>query len=115
MSLIRTLQLSCPDPGGPSWDICCLVLATKMPGLKTLTIHLHPHVADHLDDWLISLHLIKKLTVFEVLLIKPWYLDPQWEKSIGLVDVPFQFSIVDAQRRRLFKTESNYSHFTIKN
>ncbi|KOS44390.1 hypothetical protein ACN38_g4707 [Penicillium nordicum] len=98
MSLIRTLQLSFPDPGGPRWNRCCQVLATKLPGLKTLTIHLYPHITNRLDDWLIPLHQIQQPTVFEVLLIKPWYLDPQWEESIGLVDAPFQFSIVDVQR-----------------
>ncbi|KAF4764431.1 hypothetical protein N7455_009948 [Penicillium solitum] len=115
MSLIRTLQLSFPDPGGPSWNKCCQVLATKLPDLKTLTIHLYPHVTNRLDYWLISLHQIQQPTVFEVLLIKPWYLDSQWEKSIGLVDAPFQFSIVDVQRRGLLGTKGNYSEFTIEN
>ncbi|CAI7655562.1 unnamed protein product [Penicillium discolor] len=114
-SLIRTLQLSFPDPGGPSWNRCCQVLATKLPGLKTLTIHLYPHVTNRLDDWLISLHQIQQPIVFEVLLIKPWYLDPQWEKSIGLVDAPFQFSIFDVQRRGLLRTKRTYSEFTVEN
>jgi hypothetical protein len=70
-----------------------------MPGLKKLTIHLYPRVTNHLDDWLIPLHQIRQPTVFNVLLIKPWYLDPQWEKSAGLVDAPFQFAIADAERR----------------
>ncbi|KGO72455.1 hypothetical protein PITC_076320 [Penicillium italicum] len=103
MSLIRTLQLGFPDPGNPSWERCCQVLATKLPGLKTLTIHLYPHVTNRLDYWLIPLHQIQQPTVFEVLLIKPWYLDPQWEKSIGLVDAPFKFSMVDVQRRGFLK------------
>ncbi|KAJ5603702.1 hypothetical protein N7537_006658, partial [Penicillium hordei] len=114
ISLIRTLQLSFPDPGGPSWNRCCQVLATKLPGLKTLTIHLYPHVTNRLDDWLISLHQIQQPTVFEVLLIKPWYLDPQWEKSTGLVDAPFQFSIVDVQRGSLLKTKEKESEFAIE-
>ncbi|KAJ5773073.1 hypothetical protein N7457_007969 [Penicillium paradoxum] len=99
VSLIRTVQLSFPDHGGPTWDICCQVLATKMPHLKRLTIHLYPHVTNHLDDWLIPLHEIRQPTDFEVLLIKPWYLDPQWEKSLGLVDAPFRFAIVDLDKR----------------
>ncbi|KAJ5506393.1 hypothetical protein N7453_005350 [Penicillium expansum] len=104
MNLIRTLQLGFPDPGGPSWNRCCQVLATKLLGLKTLTIHLYPHVTNRLDYWLMPLHQIQQPTVFEVWLIKPWYLDPQWEKSMGLVDAPFQFSIVDVQERSFLKT-----------
>ncbi|OQE14049.1 hypothetical protein PENFLA_c041G09958 [Penicillium flavigenum] len=102
ISKIRTLQLSFPDPGGPSCDRSCEVLATNLAGLKTLTIHLYPHVATRLDNWLMLLHQIQQPTVFEVLLIKPWYLDPQWEKSIGLVDAPFRFSIAHVERRGFF-------------
>ncbi|KAJ5189526.1 hypothetical protein N7491_005855 [Penicillium cf. griseofulvum] len=104
VSMIRTLQFSFPDPGGPSWNICCQVLATKLPGLKKLTIHLYPHVTNHLDYWLIPLHQIQQPTVFDVLLIKPWYLYPQWEKSAGLVGAPFQFTIADVERRSFLKT-----------
>ncbi|CDM35310.1 hypothetical protein DTO013E5_6739 [Penicillium roqueforti] len=103
LSMIRTLQLSFPDPGGLSWNKCCQILATKLPGLKKLTIHLYPHVTNRLDDWLIPLHQIRQPTVFEVLLIKPWYLDPQWEKSTGLVDAPFRFEITYVERRSLLK------------
>ncbi|OQE45879.1 hypothetical protein PENCOP_c001G08012 [Penicillium coprophilum] len=103
VSMIRTLQLSFPDPGGPSWNKCCQVLALKLPGLKNLIIHLYPHVTKRLDDWLIPLHQIQHPTIFDVLLIKPWYLDPQWEKSTGLVDAPFQFSIADVERRGFFE------------
>ncbi|KAJ5835865.1 hypothetical protein N7447_001891 [Penicillium robsamsonii] len=102
-SMIRTLQLSFPDPGGLSWNRCCQVLATMLPNLKNLTIHLYPHVTNRLDDWLIPLHQIQQATVFDVLLIKPWYLDPQWQKSIGLVDAPFQFAVSDVQRRDFLK------------
>ncbi|OQE08064.1 hypothetical protein PENVUL_c011G06896 [Penicillium vulpinum] len=103
LSLIRTLHLGFPDPGGLSWNICCHVLANKLPGLKKLTIHLYPHVAKRLDDWLIPLHQIQQPAVFDVLLIKPWYLDPQWEKSLGLVNAPFQFLITDVERRGFLK------------
>ncbi|KAJ5513252.1 hypothetical protein N7463_002804 [Penicillium fimorum] len=98
-SMIRNLQLSFLDPGGPTWNRCCQVLATMLPGLKNLTIHLYPHVTNRLDDWLIPLHQIQQATVFDVLLIKPWYLDLQWEKSIGLVYAPFQFVGGDVERR----------------
>ncbi|KAG0158077.1 hypothetical protein PDIDSM_5590 [Penicillium digitatum] len=107
MSLIRTLQLGFPDPGGSSWNRCCQVLATKLPNLKTLIIHLYPHVTNRLDDWLLPLHQIQQPAIFEVLLIKPWYLDPQWEKSTGLVDAPFKFSIVDVQRRSFLKKKDS--------
>lgn len=101
MSLIRTVQLSFSDPGGPTWENCCQVLATKMPDLKNLTIHLYPHVTNFLDDWLMPLHQIQQTSVFQVLLLKPWYLDPQWEKSLGLIDAPFQFALADIKARCL--------------
>ncbi|CAG7926472.1 unnamed protein product [Penicillium olsonii] len=99
MSMIRTVQLSFSDPGGPTWDSCCRVLAEKMPNLRSLVVHLYPHVTKCLDDWLMPLHQIQQAPVFEVTLIKPWYLDPQWEMSLGLVDAPFQFALADTQAR----------------
>ncbi|KAJ5362127.1 hypothetical protein N7541_002971 [Penicillium brevicompactum] len=101
LNLIRTVQLSFSDPGGPTWDSCCEVLATKMPNLRKLTIHLYPHVTKSLDSWLMPLHRITQTSTFEVLLIKPWYLDPQWERSLGLIDSPFQFVLADTKLRRL--------------
>ncbi|CAG8216316.1 unnamed protein product [Penicillium salamii] len=99
MDLIRNVQLSFSDPGGPTWEACCQVLATRMPNLRNLIIHLYPHVTKFLDSWLLPLHQIQQASVFEVTLIKPWYLDPQWENSVGLVAAPFQFALVDTQAR----------------
>lgn len=101
LNLIRNVHLSFSDPGGPTWGACCQTLATKMPNLRHLTIHLYPHVARLLDDWLMSLHQIRQASVFEVRLIKPWYLDPEWEISPGLIDAPFQFALADTTARRL--------------
>lgn len=107
MNLIRTVQLSFSDPGGSTWDSCCEVLSTRMPNLRNLTIHLYPHVTKSLDSWLMPLHRIQQTSFFEVLLIKPWYLDPQWEKSLGLVDAPFQFAIADTKLRCLTYPHKN--------
>lgn len=101
LNLIQTVHLSFSDPGGPTWEKSCQTLATKMPNLRHLTIHLYPHVTGLLEDWLIPLHQIRQASVFEVRLIKPWYLDPKWELSPGLIDAPFQFALADTTARRL--------------
>jgi hypothetical protein len=72
-----------------------------MPNLRSLTIHLYPHVTKALDEWLMPMHQIQQTTFVEVLLLKPWYLDPQWEKSFGLVDAPFRFALADTKARCL--------------
>ncbi|CAG8268341.1 unnamed protein product [Penicillium nalgiovense] len=77
LGMIRTLQLSflCFNP---SWDRCCQILATKLPGLKTLTIRLYPY---DLDYWLMPL--------------RP---GPQLEESIGrFVDAPFRIELVEGR------------------
>ncbi|CAG7938876.1 unnamed protein product [Penicillium nalgiovense] len=94
LGMIRTLQLSflCFNP---SWDRCCQILATKLPGLKTLTIRLYPY---DLDYWLMPLYQIQQPTVFRVLLTKSSRPGPQLEESIGrFVDAPFRIELVEGR------------------
>jgi hypothetical protein len=95
LGLIRTLRLSLPGPN-PNWNRCCQILATKLPGLKTLTIHLDPPSINRLDYWLTPLYQIQQPTVFKVLMTEPWHPSPQWGEAIGrLADAPFRIELVE--------------------
>ncbi|KAJ6188640.1 hypothetical protein N7519_003548 [Penicillium mononematosum] len=94
LGMIRTLQLSFPNLN-PGWNRCCEILATKLPGLKTLTIRLYDAATNHLDGWLRPLYQIQQPTVFKVLVTKPWDPNPQLGELIRLADAPFRIELVE--------------------
>ncbi|CAP80428.1 Pc12g08010 [Penicillium rubens Wisconsin 54-1255] len=78
LSMIRILQLSFPYLDLTGWNTCCQILATKLPGLKTLTIRLLAPYRKRLVDCLMPLYQIQQPAVFTVVvtILGP---DPQWE------------------------------------
>ncbi|KAJ5256503.1 hypothetical protein N7505_011654 [Penicillium chrysogenum] len=101
LGMIRILQLSFPylDPCFTGWNTCCQILATKLPGLKTLTIRLHAPYRKRLVDCLMPLYQIQQPAVFTVV-VTILGLHPQWEVLTRFVDAPFRIELVERDSHR---------------
>mgnify|MGYP006868025022 CR=1 FL=1 len=99
LSMIRILQLSFPYLDLTGWNTCCQILATKLPGLKTLTIRLLAPYRKRLVDCLMPLYQIQQPAVFTVVvtILGP---DPQWEVLTRFVDAPFRIELVERDSHR---------------